>query len=90
MRRLTVTVDDALLRRARDDVAAGRAESISAWVADAMRKKARALEELLDEIDELNRETPPSPRAIETVARSLGRSSSWVVRALAEGRRRRR
>jgi hypothetical protein len=34
--RLTVTVDRALLRAAQDAVAAGRADSVSAWVSRAL------------------------------------------------------
>jgi Arc/MetJ-type ribon-helix-helix transcriptional regulator len=88
MRRVTVTVDEAVLLRAQRDVRAGRAESVSAWVADAMRRKARALDELMADIDALNRESPPSDQAIATVARSLGRSRSWVVDRLGLRRRR--
>lgn len=42
MRRITVSLDDALVARAEADVAAGRAPSVSAWVAGAIRAKAQA------------------------------------------------
>ena len=82
MRRLTVTVDEALLKVARAEVHAGRAPSISAWVADAMRAKAHARAELVADLDDLNRSDPPSNDVIATIAHSLGRSKSWVATAL--------
>jgi hypothetical protein len=89
MRRLTVTVDEGVFERARKDVAAGRAESVSAWVSDAMHRKARALQELMAELEELNRAQPPSIHAIATAAKSLGKSKEWVAQRLGLGRRRR-
>jgi len=82
MRRLTITVDEEVFQRARKDVAAGRAESVSAWVSDAMARKARALQELMAELEELNRTRPPSSQAIATAARSLGKSKAWVTERL--------
>ena len=82
MRRLTVTVDEALLKLARAEVHAGRASSISAWVADAMRAKAHARVELIADLEDLNRRDPPDNDVITTIARSLGRSKSWVAGAL--------
>jgi len=41
-RRVTVTVPAEALALAEADVAAGRATSLSAWVADAMEAKAKA------------------------------------------------
>lgn len=38
--RLTASVDPAHLAAARDAVAAGRADSVSAWVNEAMRRQA--------------------------------------------------
>ena len=82
MRRVTVTVDDSVLETVQKDVAAGRAASVSAWVSDAMQKKAQALQELLADVEALNRERPPSEEALATVARSLGRSRAWVARRI--------
>jgi predicted transcriptional regulator len=82
MRRLTVIADEALLKIARAEVQAGRASSISAWVADAMRGKAHARAELVAELEDLNRADPPSDDAVTLIARSLGRSKSWVAGAL--------
>jgi hypothetical protein len=39
-RRVTITVDDSLVGEAVAAVAAGRAESVSAWVNDAMAERA--------------------------------------------------
>jgi hypothetical protein len=88
MRRLTVTVDEALVRVARADVAAGRADSISAWVADAMRAKAQARAELVADLEELNRSEPPSDDVLDTIARSIQRPRTWVVQALGLSRAR--
>ena len=82
MRRVTVTVDDALLKIAQAEVQAGRASSISAWVAEAMRAKAHARVELVADLEDLNHADPPSADVITTIAHSLGRSKSWVARAL--------
>jgi len=88
MRRVTITVDDGLLRLAKADVAAGRAESVSAWVAAAMQEKARARAELIDDLEEQERNDPTPDRAITVIARSLGRSAAWV-RKHSRGRARR-
>jgi Arc/MetJ-type ribon-helix-helix transcriptional regulator len=40
MKRLTISVPDGLAEYAQSQVAAGSAPSMSAWVADAMRRKA--------------------------------------------------
>jgi Arc/MetJ-type ribon-helix-helix transcriptional regulator len=80
--RVTVTIDEAIVRLARADVDAGRAESISAWVADAMRAKAQARAELIADLEELNRSDPPSRQVLAEIARSLGRSEAWVAGAL--------
>ena len=88
---MTVTVDEALLRIARAEVRAGRASSTSAWIADAMRAKAHARAELVADLEDLNRVDPPSDDVVTTIARSLGRSKSWVAGALGlSGTRRRR
>jgi hypothetical protein len=50
--RVTVTVPDAVLAIARDDVARGSAPSLSAWVTDAAEAKARR-ESLIHVLDEL-------------------------------------
>jgi methanogenic corrinoid protein MtbC1 len=50
--RITITVDEEILREAEARVAAGEARSLSAWVAEAMgaRAKREDLDELLAEI----------------------------------------
>ena len=78
MRRVTITVEDGLLRLAKADVAAGRAESVSAWVAGAMQEKARARADLIEDLEEQERTDPTPDRTMTVVARSLGRSAAWV------------
>lgn len=60
MQRITVTVPDDLLAHARAEVGAGRASSVSAWVASAMRTRAEAMAALDRDLDEhlLARGTP--------------------------------
>lgn len=90
MRRLTITVDDELFDVARAAVKAGRAASVSAWVAEAMREKARARAELLADIDQMRREDPTTPKDIDFIAKVLGRPASWVEERLAPSKRRSR
>ncbi|MGH8909444.1 MAG: hypothetical protein ACRD0K_23840 [Egibacteraceae bacterium] len=82
MKRITVTVDDELLDVARADVAAGRAASLSAWVADAMRRKARAWAEFVAELEDMEAENPYSWDTVEWVAQALGQSPEWVADGL--------
>lgn len=53
--RVTVTVRPHVLAAAEDEVAAGRASSLSAWVDQAMEEKARR-EELVDLLAEMRAE----------------------------------
>ena len=87
MRRVTITVDDSLLRLAKADVAAGRAQSVSAWVTAAMQEKARARAEIIDDLEEQELGDPTTDRTIGVVARSLGRSAAWVRKHSGRARR---
>lgn len=82
MRRITITVADELLAVAKAEVKAGRAPSVSAWVADAMREKARARAELLADIEQMRRESPTTTEDLDFIARTLGRPRSWVEERL--------
>ena len=88
MRRITVTLDEALIELVEADVAAGRAPSISAWVANAIRTKAQARAELMSDLEDLERKDPTSPAVIESIARSLGISKSIVAGAIKRPRSR--
>ena len=81
MRRITVSLDDALVELAESEVAAGRAASVSAWVASAIRAKAQARAELIADLEELERRDPTPPPVIASVARSLGLPRTVVARA---------
>jgi Arc/MetJ-type ribon-helix-helix transcriptional regulator len=72
MRRVTVTLDDGLVEMVEAEVAAGRAPSVSAWVASAIRAKVEARTELIADLEELERRDPTPREAIRTIARSLG------------------
>jgi Arc/MetJ-type ribon-helix-helix transcriptional regulator len=89
MRRITITLDDDLARLIEAEVRAGRAPSVSAWVADAIRAKARARAELVADLEDLERREPTPPRLIASMARALGLSPRAVARTLKGGRRRR-
>jgi Arc/MetJ-type ribon-helix-helix transcriptional regulator len=82
MRRVTVSLDDALVELAEADVAAGRAPSPSAWVASAMRAKAQARFELIADLEALERRDPTPPNVIASIARSLGLPRSVVTKAI--------
>ena len=69
MRRITVTLDEALVELVEADVAAGRAPSVSAWVAGAIRSKAQARAELIEELADLERRDPIPPKVVASVAR---------------------
>jgi len=87
MRRITISLDDDLARMAEAAVRAGRAPSVSAWIADAVRAKARARDELIAELVEMERRDPASPEAIASLARTLGVSRKTVEQALKGPRR---
>ena len=88
MRRITVTLDESLLELVEADVAAGRAPSVSAWVANAIRAKAQARAELLADLDELEHRDPTGPAVIASVARALGLSKQVVATAIKRPRSR--
>jgi Arc/MetJ-type ribon-helix-helix transcriptional regulator len=90
MRRITISLDDDLARVAEAEVKAGRAASVSAWVADAIRAKARARAELVAELETLERSEPTAPEIVASMARALGLSRKAVAGALKAGRSRRR
>lgn len=66
MRRVTVSLDDDLGRLAEAEVRAGRAPSVRAWVADAIRAKARARADLVADLEELERREPTSPEILDS------------------------
>jgi len=82
MRRITVSLDDSLVELAESEVAAGRAPSVSAWVASAIRAKAQARAELIADLEELEGRDPTPPQVIASIARSLGLSRRIVARAI--------
>ncbi len=85
MQRLTITVDDDIAALARSDIEAGRAASMSAWVADAMRRKALARAELVAEIEDMRAEKPASGETVAWLATVLGRPPGWVGTRLQAG-----
>jgi len=79
-RRVTVTVDEASVRAAEAAVAAGRASSLSAWVAAAMTERA-GREALTDVLADIRAELGPATDEETAWARSvLGLSSSMPAR----------
>ena len=70
--KIAISLPDELVESARQAVAERRAPSVSAYIADAMERRARedSLTALLDEMD---REFgPPSPEVVARVERDLG------------------
>lgn len=82
MRRITVSLDDALARMAEAEVAAGRAASVSAWVADAIRAKAQARADLIADLEELEGRDPTPPEIVAAMSRVLELSRSTVTKAI--------
>ncbi len=82
MRRITISLDDEVARLAEAEVKAGRASSLSAWIADAIRAKARARAELIADLEELEKQQPTSSEVVATMARALGLSRATVMKAL--------
>ena len=82
MRRITISLDDDLALLAEAEVRAGRSASVSAWVADAIRAKARARAELVADLEDLEQREPTSPETVAAMARALGLSRAAVARAL--------
>jgi Arc/MetJ-type ribon-helix-helix transcriptional regulator len=82
MRRITISIDDELVRLAEAEVRAGRAPSVSAWVAEAIREKARARAELVADLEELERREPTGAEIIASMARALGLPRATVAKAI--------
>jgi Arc/MetJ-type ribon-helix-helix transcriptional regulator len=82
MRRITISLDEELARLAEAEVRAGRAPSVSAWVADAIRAKARARADLIADLEDLERREPTRPETVASMARALGLPRAAVVKAL--------
>jgi Arc/MetJ-type ribon-helix-helix transcriptional regulator len=82
MRRITISIDDELARMAEAEVRAGRSPSVSAWVADAIRAKARARADLVADLEDLEQREPTSPEIVASMARALGMPRAAVVKAL--------
>lgn len=69
-KRLTVTVEEAAVRAAEAEVAAGRAPSVSAWVASAMTERAHR-ESLSNLLAEIRAELGPATDEETAWARSV-------------------
>ncbi|MGI8945393.1 MAG: hypothetical protein ACR2GL_04030 [Thermoleophilaceae bacterium] len=67
---MTVTVDEGAVRAAEADVAAGRARSVSAWVASAMTERAHR-ESLANVLAEIRAELGPATDEETAWARSV-------------------
>jgi len=67
---MTVTVDEETAKAARDAVAAGRAASVSAWVASAVSERARR-ERLTDVLADIRAELGPATDEETAWARSV-------------------
>jgi Arc/MetJ-type ribon-helix-helix transcriptional regulator len=81
MRRITISIDEDLARLAEAEVRAGRSPSVSAWIADAIRAKARARAELVADLEELEQREPTSADVL-AMARVLGLPRTTVAKAL--------
>jgi hypothetical protein len=82
MRRITISLEEELARLAEAEVRAGRSPSVSAWVADAIRAKARARADLVADLEDLEQREPTSPEIVASMARALGLPRAAVAKAL--------
>src|SRR5438046_10178146 len=89
MRRITISLDDDLARLAEAEVSAGRASSVSAWVADAIRAKAQARADLVADLEELERRAATSPETVSARAPPRGLPRTAGAQALKGTRQRR-
>jgi len=86
MRRITISLDDDLVHLVEAEVSAGRASSVSAWVADAIRARTRARADLVSDLEELERREPTSTEVVASMARAVGLPPAAVVKVLKSGR----
>lgn len=63
---------------------------MSAWVADAIRAKARARAELVADLQDLEQREPTSAQTVASMARALGLSRATITKALKQARPARR
>jgi Arc/MetJ-type ribon-helix-helix transcriptional regulator len=82
MRRITISIDEDLARLAEAEVRAGRSPSLSAWIADAIRAKARARGELVADLEATEQREPTPPDVMDAMARVLGLPRTAVAKAL--------
>jgi len=82
MRRITISIENELARLAEAEVRAGRSTSVSAWVADAIRAKARARADLVADLGDFERKDPTPRSVIASMSRVLGLAPSTIARAL--------
>ncbi len=82
MRRITISIEEDLARLAEAEVRAGRSPSVSAWVADAIRAKARARAELVADLEDLEQREPTTPEIAAAMSRALGLPRAAIVKAL--------
>jgi len=68
-KRVTITVDEEVVRAAEAAVAAGRAPSVSSWVAQAMAERAKR-ERLSDVLADIRAELGPATEEETAWARS--------------------
>lgn len=64
------------------EVAAGRAASVSAWVGDAVRRKALARAELLDDLDRSETADPYRHGDLEWIPAVVVPDRAWVAERL--------
>jgi len=78
-RKIAVTVPDDLVRKAEDEVTAGRARSLSAYVTEAVRERLQR-DELADILKRMDEELGAPKRA----------DTEWAARVVAKAKKRNR
>ena len=86
MQRITVSLDDGLAAFVRQEVGAGRASSVSAYLADRVRDVAIERAELLARLESEASADPLDVNDLAWVARAVQRDRDWVETALGRAR----
>lgn len=82
MQRITVSLDETLASFVRQEVAAGRASSVSAYLADRVRDVALERAEVLAALEQEDADDPLNDDDLDWVGRAVGRDRAWVTDAL--------
>lgn len=85
MKRVTISLEDDMVAVLAQEVADGRAPSVSAWVAEAIRRRVQAGADLDAWLATAEAANPYTTADLEWVADVVGQSSEWVAERVRAG-----